>query len=380
MHPFLPRHGAEAPDPSQPPPLAAPFLVLVESLAGMLARGEPSDTLPAELEAFDHDLGALQAGFRHEMAHQDLAPDEEMGAAEVLEEFQNVAEHLTPLREAAEQGDVATMSAETPPLVTHLRALSAAFERLRAADAARPLLSPIPAVNGLLRVAAAVGEERLAFDVLAARAQAVLSLLDGIGLSLREAGGAESALTPLLEAHREAVEALHACATREDATTLVAAAAIVRETAQALFEAQQQLPPAHPIETRSLPEAPPVETLPAYAGELVLLADRLLEGEACLEAFQTTVQTLRQRTRQALALLEKLPVLTPDVPEEERAACEEGQVTAENGLEMMLEALEHFDNVCKTGDGWSLEPGIERLRAAITELRHVSSAFDTLRR
>lgn len=377
---FRPVPGAMPPDPSQPPPLAAPFLPLVASLAGTLASGEPSDGLRADLEAFDHALGALREQFRNALCFQDLTPDEEQIAAEVMEAFSEVAERLEPLQQAVEQGDVDAMSAETPPLVAHLRALSAALARLQAAETERPALSPVPAVDAILRVAKAVREERLAFDVLEGRLLAVLTFVDGVAASLQGASGEAAALQTLVAAHREALERLRQCAENELVEAIATAAEAVRETAQALYDAQQQQPLAQSVEAMTAGEPASLEGLPAYAQQIVTLADRLLEGDPCLETFAAAVQDLRQRAQQALALLEKMPVLGPDVPDDERLACEEGQAVMMNGLERLFEALEHFDAVCTGGDGWSLDPGVERLRAAIAEMRALPQAFERLRR
>lgn len=376
---FRPLPGAMASDPSQPPPLAAPFLPLVESLAGMLAGAEPSDRLAADLDAFDHNLGALREQFRNELCYQDLTLDEEQIAAEVMEAFSEVAERLEPLKRAAEQGDVDAMSSETPPLVTHLRSLSAALGRLQSAEINRPVLSPIPAVDAVLRVAKAVREERLAFDVLEGRLLVVLGFVDGVTASLQGDSDEATTLRSLVEAHRAALERLRQCAENEQVEDIGAAATAVRDTAQALFDAQQERPPEQATEAMSAGEPPSWEGLPAYAEELIALADRLLDGEPCLEAFAAAVRALRQRAQQALALLETMPVLGDDVPDDERQACEEGQAVMVNGIERLFEALEHFDAVCTGGDGWSLDPGVERLRAAIAEMQTLPQAFDHLR-
>lgn len=378
---------------------------MIERLAAGLAEGAPDPTLAEELDHFELQLQGLHEQFRLELCSQDLTPDEDDIAADVADAFVEVGAHLPALRHAAAIGDIDAMSAETPPLVAALRGLSSGFEKLRAAEQARPVLSPVPAVNAALRVAHAVREERLDFEALEARLTPMIATLDSVCAQIEGAPPADAEMLARVRAHRDAVEALCTCARNEALEGLDAGMRAVAETAQALYDAQmnRQTVSTNVSEhvcpscgTSQLPGAPSCAAcgghlpqhgsdanaeggLPAYAEQITNTAARLLAGEPCLELFQPQVAALRQHTRQALALLEKIATLPPDTPERERRACEEGQALVEDGLEQMFEAVELFETVCQGGDAWTLEQGIDRMRTAIAQLCTLPEVWDRLR-
>ncbi|NDD30748.1 MAG: hypothetical protein EB084_21010, partial [Proteobacteria bacterium] len=279
-----------------------------------------------------------------------------------------VAECLSPLIEAAHRHDLDAMALEGPPLIAHLRTLSTLFERLREAELTRPIESPIPAVNGVLRVARAVREERLSFDVLAARLRALLPALES---AAAEGSGEEA--SALISAHHQAVEALLGCADSESLDGFDDAASRVRATAQALFD--------HAQATRgSIDHAPaPPQELPDYAWSLLAIADRLMAGEQCLDELRREASALRLRAEHGLATLHQLPQAPDDAPALEREACADAARIMEHGLSLVLDAVARFEGTCQSGDADTLQDALDHLRAAIEEMRAMPLAFERLR-
>lgn len=389
--------------------IAPPLASVVDRLDRALASETHDLSLADELEASQWLVGAMREQFRHELTYQHLDEEEEALAADASLAFHAAEEHIGAVRSAAAAGDIDLLLALRAPLVTCLQVLTASLERLKAADEGRPLLSPIPAVNALLRVAQAVRDDRLTFDVIEGRLSAIDPVIAQARASLGRPGGDHPLLAPLLEAHAEALEALRACAVNEDTNGLDDAMAAVRDTAQALFDAQPARTaegeavaalcpfcggalenasrlcstcgarlPERVGEASSIAEAAPSEALPDYAQEIVDLVERLHAGELCLELLHDALVGLRGRTEQALGRLGEVPSPTGEMPDHERVAWAGARSAMERGLEQMAAAVETLEAACGNQDAHGLDLGVARLRGAIKEMRELPHIVDRL--
>lgn len=373
------------------PALVPAFRQLVQVLEECLQTGSPLYCIAKELKETDVALGERLARFEAEATCQDLTLDEDDAVADAYETFHLLREDLTALRAAMADEDREGARAVTDRTAQHLRGLEDAFGRLVTLERQRPKLSPVPAVDGLLRVGHAVAEERLGFEALAGRLEPVLATWE------RTAEGLARLRSPLLgpvQAHGAALEDLRAVVETEDRDSLLVVLEAVRATAETLATA-----PADEEPTAALPcplcgtalgpqdtrcgacgglrpwEAAEAPDVPDHVQRLLDAGQRLRDGEGSWPEFSAAVAEVRRRAEAALVLLERVTPPRPSTPADELETWHAAQAAVEDGLEKFFEALGHLEGLARQPEEWVLDLGLEGVLAAVEETRRVSGVW-----
>jgi len=354
---------------------APPFPEIVAAFEACLGPTASPQRVVERIDHVDAVLGDLLARFRHELCFQDLSPEEDDLAADVMDCFQELRRILPRVREHARHGEADDCGAGIGAAIGQLRGLGEALAALRRAEEVRPVESPFPAVNAVLRVGRAVVEERLDFDSLEGRMLALRAefdhALDAVDRALPFDPTAQ-AVRRLLESHGEAQDEVLRCVGLQSTTELAAALWALSTTANALGEA------LHPPDSGfGSPETTGVEPddLPEFVGRVADLVERAGHDPAADADLRAAIEEVRRRARSALEMLESVPAPPPATPPDEIEAWEQAQMAVENGLERFFVALEHFD---AGSDLHAWERGVAEMRAAVTEIRLVSAVWSRL--
>lgn len=388
------------------PPLDETFPILVPSLRGLVEvltqcqqTRTPFDCSQKELQEVDLALGALYEGFKSSLPGQDFSVEDEEVVADALEAFEGLRGMMASLHISVSENDAVAVARDVTAMVGQVRVLDTCQARLRETEAARPVLSPVPAVNSILRAGRAVMEGRRNWNIL-------VNCLESLQPSWNALVSAAE-VPPEVEVHGQALENLVRVVNAEELEALEAALEAVRTTGEALVDLKARLdsPPAPAPETavflcprcgaevsewdrtcpscsarmpERVPEAPvgmplgQTENLPDYLQRLFHEAEKLRSGNGDWDAFQAAVAELRRRSEQSLEVLERVPSPVPNTPADELEAWHASQESVENGLDKFFEGLVHLESLTPELDEQVLDRALEALVAAVRETRQVA--------
>ena len=378
------------------PLLIPPFRALVAVLTECQQTGTPFDCASTELQETDLALGAVYEAFKAALPGQDFSEGDDEIVADALEAFAGLRGMMSSLYASVAENDPEATARDTEAIAGQIRALEESLSRLRDSQARKPVLSPVPAINSILRAGRAVAEGRKTWQLLA-------SCLEGLQPAWEALAGRDDA-PPEVEAHGHALEELVRVVNAEDLGALEAALEGVRTTGEALVDVKTRMeapppevaeflcprcggavgewdracPSCHarmPERVGEAPTAKPLgltEDLPDYLQKLFNSAEKLRAGAGDWEEFQACVAELRRRTEQSLGILDRIPKPPDAVPQDELEACQASQESVESGLEKFFEGLGHLEALAPELDEQVLDRGLEALLAAVRETRQVA--------
>ncbi len=381
------------------PTLITPLRPLVEVLAQCQQTSTPFECASNEIKEVDLALGGMYEGFKSALAGQDLSEEDDEVVADALEAFEGLRGMMASLYISTSENDAEATVRDVTAMVGQVRVLEECQARLRQSEAARPVLSAVPAINSILRAGRAIQEGRKNWNLLVACLEALQPSWNAL------ISGPE--IPPEVEAHGHALEELVRVVNAEDLEALESVLEEVRVTGEALvgLKARLDAPPPAPPEPAGflcprcgeavgewdrscpscnarmperVPEAPVgkalgvTENLPDYLQALFNEAERVRAGNGDWEAFQAAITELRRRSEQSLAVLERVPSPPPNVPQDEMEAWQSSQESVENGLEKFFEGLEHLESLTPELDEPVLDRALEALLAAVRETRQVA--------
>lgn len=388
------------------PPLDETFPILVPSLRGLVElltqcqqTRTPFDCSQKELQEVDLALGALYEGFKSSLPGQDFSVEDEEVVADALEAFAGLRGMMASLHISVSENDAEAVARDVTAMVGQVRVLEICQAKLREAEAARPVLSPVPSVNSILRAGRAVLEGRRNWNILVNCLESLQPSWNAL-VSVGE-------VPPEVEAHGQALENLVRVVNAEELEALEDALEAVRTTGEALVELKERLdsPPTPEPETvvflcprcgaevsewdrncpscsarmpERVPEAPvgiplgQTENLPDYLQRLFHEAEKMRSGNGDWDAFQATIAELRRRSEQSLEVLKRVPAPVPNTPADELEAWHASQESVENGLGKFFEGLAYLESLTPELDEQVLGRALEALVAAVRETRQVA--------
>jgi len=381
------------------PTLVLPLRPLVELLTQCQQTCTPFDCASGELKEVDLALGVLLENFKQSTAGQDFSEEDDLVVEDALEAFDGLRGMMASLYISVSENDVEATIRDVQAMVGQVRVLEECQARLLQSEAARPVLSPVPAINSILRAGKAIQEGRKNWSLLVACLEALQPAWNAL------ISGPEIPLE--VEAHGHALEELVRVVNGEDLEALAPALEAVRVTGEALMglKARLDAPPPPPPEPASflcprcgeavgewdrtcpscnarMPERVPegsvgkplgvTENLPDYLQTLFNQAEMVRAGNGDWEAFQAAIAELRRRSEQSLAVLERVPAPPANVPADEMEAWSASQESVENGMEKFFEGLQRLESLTPELDEQVLDRALEDLLAAVRETRQVA--------